>query len=173
MRSFTRILAAILAGLGQLTWQLVNGSWRLVRSLVPSPPQVAESEIPVSGAQAVADTILAASGEARERKPGRDGAEHRYPVGVAAGMAARGYPEYLADLPDDVAVWVASLTGDEQAVLARLPPDRIEAHLSGSLIPSLPALAAEPQPQPAPSREDPAGEPEAEALVAGVAPRFA
>lgn len=148
MRSIARMIATILATLGTLTWELVNGAWTIVRKAFnPAVTPPAAEDVPVSEAEAIAEQILAADDKAKaSRAPGSDGVTHRHPLGMSIGMAARGFDEHLRDVPDNLRVWLASLGPAERIVLAALGPDQIENHLSGlALIRGLPGVATQAQ----------------------------
>jgi hypothetical protein len=148
MRRIAQIITAALAALGALTWEFVNGSWRLIRSLVvPQPPHVDPAAAPVSQAQAAAEQILAANDAAKaERAKGHDGMTHRYPLGYAVAMAARGVEGHLVDVPGAVAAWALALTPQEKAAIAKFTPDQIEAHLNTQRrLPGVPAFGTKPE----------------------------
>ncbi|MFC4172471.1 hypothetical protein ACFOYU_10405 [Microvirga sp. GCM10011540] len=144
MRNIAKFITAILTALATMTWQLVDGAWKLVRSLVvPQPPQVTEEEIPVSQAEAIAEAFTEAHDKAKERKRAHANCTHRFPLGYALAMTVRGYEEHLVDVPDEVAAWVLALTPAEKSALSRFAPDQIEAHLNTTrVLPGVPAFGA-------------------------------
>ncbi|UVF18454.1 hypothetical protein HPT29_018450 [Microvirga terrae] len=142
MRNIAKIITAILAALATVTWQLVDGAWKLVRSLVvPQPPQVLEVEIPVSQAEAIAEAFTEAHDKAKAQTRGHESVTHRFPLGYAVAMAARGYEEHLVDVPDEIAAWALALTPAEKSALSRFASDQIEAHLnSAKPLPGVPTF---------------------------------
>jgi hypothetical protein len=131
MRRILKAIAAALAAMTNLAWETVNGVLRLVQKVLrPPQPPLAESEIPLAESEAIAKAFETEHDNARQ--PGRDGVTHRYALGLAAGMFARGFSEYAAELPDNVVTLVCSLSPTEREALGRMPPDEIEAWIVGS-----------------------------------------
>ncbi|WP_262265477.1 hypothetical protein [Microvirga yunnanensis] len=141
MRSFARIIAAVLAAMAAGVWKLVGGVWEFVRGAAGAPPVVHEADAPVSAAEAAAEQILAANDQAKaERARGHDGIARRFALGYAVAMAARGVEDHLVDVPEEVAAWALALTPAEKTVIAKFSPDQIEAHLNCErTLPGVPA----------------------------------
>jgi hypothetical protein len=141
MRRILKAIAAALAAMTTLAWETVSGVLRLVQKVLrPPQPPLAESEIPLAESEAIAKAFETAHDKARQ--PGRDGVTHRHALGLAAGMFARGFSEYAADLPDDVVTLVCSLSPTEREALGRMHPDEIEAWIVGSCALAQTALMA-------------------------------
>jgi hypothetical protein len=131
MRRILKAIATALAAMTTVAWETINGVLRLVQKVLrPPQPPLAESEIPLAESEAIAKAFETAHDKARQ--PGRDGVTHRYALGLAAGMFARGFSEYAAELPDDVVTLVCSLSPTEREALGRMHPDEIEAWIVGS-----------------------------------------
>lgn len=140
-----RILAALATALRAvllvpvMVWE--GGRWilRAVSGIQPDP---------VLPAAATAAEYLDATSPAGPRLATVDGVPVRSETGVTLVLAARhtvaGGPAMdLSGLPDELQVWLASLTADELNVLAKTPPHVAEAIARGEPVPGLPPLHAD------------------------------
>ncbi|WP_445500738.1 hypothetical protein [Microvirga sp. G4-2] len=123
MRKFLAAVGRAIAEATRVAWQLVVIAGKLAWALVPKPPAI---QPPVSAAEALADEIVA---EHLEDKSAISGVTHRSPLGVAAAHYARDPAMDVSALPEDIQVWLATLTDGERAKLATLMPHQIERHV--------------------------------------------
>jgi len=123
MRKFISALGAALAIAVEYAWKAVTVAGKVVWGLVPKPAPI---QPPVSAAEALANEIVA---EHRDEKSEASGITHRSPLGVAAAHYARDPAIDISELPEDVQVWLATLTDGEREKLTGLMPHQIERHI--------------------------------------------
>lgn len=136
MRKFLAAVGRALAEATRVAWQLVVMAGKIAWALVPKPAPI---QPPVSVAEALADDLVA---EHHDTKSEASGVTHRSLLGVAAAHYARDPTSDLSGLPDDVQLWLASLSDGERARMARCLPHQIERHVrarcAADRIPGLP-----------------------------------
>ncbi len=140
-----RLLAALASAfravllIPAFVWE--GGKW-ILRAVSSRQPD------PVLPAQGTAEEYLDAAPAPGPRLATVDGIPVRHEMGVTLVLAARhavaGGPAMdLRGLPDDVQVWLSSLTGAELKRLAATPPHVAEAIARGEPVPGLPPLHAD------------------------------